>query len=64
MLNNLRFKYPTHENYTLQNISLTISPSKKIALVGEHGSMDELIKQNGKFAEFYVMQSYFYLNKV
>ena len=35
---NVSFKYPGTENYVLKNINLTITPYKKIALVGYNGA--------------------------
>jgi ABC-type multidrug transport system fused ATPase/permease subunit len=36
--NRVWFKYPKSKNWTLKNISLTIRPTEKIALVGENGA--------------------------
>ena len=35
---NVSFKYPGTENYVLKNINLTVTPYKKIALVGYNGA--------------------------
>jgi ABC-type bacteriocin/lantibiotic exporter with double-glycine peptidase domain len=35
---NLKFKFPDSNNYTIENISLKIEPSEKIVLEGENGS--------------------------
>lgn len=38
VFNNVSFKYPTNEDYTLHNISMVIHPKTKVAFVGENGS--------------------------
>ncbi len=37
-LNNVSFKYPGAENYTLKNINLTLKPGEKLAVVGLNGA--------------------------
>ena len=37
-LNNVNFKYPDQEDYVLKNITMSIKPNEKIALVGHNGA--------------------------
>ncbi len=37
-LNNVSFKYPGAENYTLKNINFTLAPGEKVAVVGLNGA--------------------------
>ena len=50
-LKNVKFKYSDEENYTLNGLSLKISPHKKIAIVGKSG--------NGKSTIFNLLLRYF-----
>lgn len=38
VLNNVSFKYPTNDTYTLKNVSMELRSGTKVAFVGENGS--------------------------